>query len=83
MPCPSKGKDEHGVRQNMSKDVVTTRYLSPLKLPTQCKRLKKVYSIEMVIGGLVKIPMGEEVVARDGIGERVVGGAVGSAKKSW
>ena len=84
MPCPTNGKDEHGVRQNMSKDVViTTRCLSPLKLLTQCKLLKKVYSIENVIGGLVKIPMGEEVAAGDGVGERVVGSAVGSAMESW
>ena len=85
MSCPAKGKDEHGVRQNMSKDdvVITTRCLLPLKLPTQCKLLKKVYSIEKVIVGLVKIPMGEEVAAGDGVGKRVVGGAVGSAMESW
>ena len=84
MPCPAKGEDEHGVRQNMSKDVViTTRGLLPLKLPTQCEFLKKVYSIEKVIGGLVKIPMGEGVAAGDGVGERVAGGDVGSAMASW
>ena len=84
MPCPAKGKDEHGVRQNMSRDVViTTRCLLPLKLPTQCELLKKVYSFEKVIGSLVKIPKGEEVAAGDGVGERVVGGGVGSAMESW
>ena len=81
MPCPANGKDEHGVRRNMSRDVLVTRCLSPLKLPTQCELLKKVYSIEKLIGGLVKIPMGE-VAAEDGVGERVVGGAVGSAMES-
>ena len=81
--CPAKGKDEHGVRQNMSKDVViTTRCSSPLKLPTQCELLTKLYSIEKVIGGLGKIPMGEEVAAGDDVGERVVDGAVGSAMES-
>ena len=83
MPCPAKGKDEHGVRQNMPKDVVTTRCLSPLKLPTQCELLEKLYSIEKVIGGRVKIPMGKGVAAGDGVGERVVGGAVGSAMETW
>ena len=63
--------------------MVTTRFLSPLKLPTQCELLKMLYSIEKVIGGLVKIPMGEEVAAGDGVGERVVGGAVGSAMETW
>ena len=29
------------------------------------------------------IPMGEEVAAGDGVGERAVGGAVGSAMESW
>ena len=67
----------------MFKNVVTTRCLSPLKLPTQCELLKKVYSIEKIIGGLVKIPMGEGVAAGDGAGVRVVGGAVGSAMESW
>ena len=62
---------------------ITTRCLSLLKLPTQFKLLEKLYSIEKVIGGLVKIPMGEEVAAGDGVGERVVGGAVGSAMESW
>ena len=62
---------------------ITTRCLSLLKRPTQLKLLEKLYSIEKVIGGLVKIPMGEEVAAGDGVGERVVGGAVGSAMESW
>ena len=57
--------------------------LSPLKLPTQCELLKKLYSIEKLIGGLVKIPVGEELAAGDGVGERVVGGAVCSAVESW
>ena len=83
VPCPVKGKDEHGVRRNMSKDVVMTRCLSPLNILTQCELLKKVYSIEKVIGGLVKIPIGEEVAAGDGVGERVAGGAVGSAMELW
>ena len=84
MPCPGKGKDEHGVRRNMLKELlITTRCLSPLKLPTQCELLKKVYFIEKAMGGLVKIPMGEEVAAVDGVGERVVGNAVGSAMESW
>ena len=83
MPCPAKGKDEHGVRRKMFKNVVTTKCLSPLKLPTQCVLLKKVYSIEKVIGGLVNIPMGEGVAAGDFDGERVEGGAVGSAMESW
>ena len=84
MPCSAKGNDEHGVRRNMSKYVViTTRCLSPLKRPTQCELLKKLYSIGKVIGGLVKIPIGEEVAAGDGVGERVVGNAVGSAMESW
>ena len=79
MPCQGKirtrGASKYVKRRGNDKVFIA--------LPTQCKRLKKVYSIEMVIGGLVKIPMEEEVVARDGIGERVVGGAVGSAKESW
>ena len=66
----------------MFKNVVTTSCLTPLKLPTQCELLKKVYSIKTVIGGLVKIPMGEEVAAGDGVGERVVSGVVGSAMES-
>ena len=60
-----------------------TRCSSLLKLRTQFKLLEKLYSIEKVIGGLVKIPMGEEVAAGDGVGERVVGGAVGSAMEPW
>ena len=60
-----------------------TRCSSLLKLRTQFKLLEKLYSIEKVIGGLVKIPMGEEVAAGDGVGERVVGSAVGSAMESW
>ena len=83
MPCPAKGKDEHGVRRKMLNHVVTARCLSPLKLPTQCELLQKLYSIEKVVGGHVKIPMGEGVAAGDGVGERVVGGAVGSAVESW
>ena len=84
MPCPAKGKDEHGVRRNMSKELlITTRCLSPLNLPTQCELLEKVYSIEKVTGGLAKIPMGGGVAAGDGVGERVVGGAVGSGMESW
>ena len=84
MPCPAKGKDEHGVRRNMSKDVViTTRCLSPLSFPTQCELLEKLYSIEKVTGGLVKIPIGGGVAAGDGVGERVVVDAVGSALESW
>ena len=67
----------------MLKKLVTTRCLSPLKHPTQCELLKKVYSIEKVIGGLVKIPMGEGAAAGDGAGVRVEGGAVGSAMESW
>ena len=82
IPFPTKGKDERGVRRNMSKDVVMTRCLSLLELPTQCELLKKVYSMEKLFGGLVKIPMGEEVAAGDGVGERVAGGAVGSAMES-
>ena len=31
----------------------------------------------------MKIPIGEGVAAGDGVGERVVGGAVGSAMESW
>ena len=31
----------------------------------------------------MQIPMGEGVAAGDGVGERVVGGAVGSAMESW
>ena len=42
-----------------------------------------VYSIKKVIGGRVKIPMGEGVAAGDNVGERVVGGAVGFAMKTW
>ena len=57
-----------------------TRCLSPLELPAQCELLKKMYSIEKVIGGHVKIPMGGEVAAGDGVG---AGGAVGSAIGSW
>ena len=84
MPCPAKDIDQHGVRRNVLKDVVTTtRCLSPLKLPTQCELLKKLYSIEKVIEGFVTIPMGEEVAAGDSVGERVAGGAVGSAIESW
>ena len=83
VPCCAKGKDAHGWRRKMFKNVVTIRFLSPLKLPTQCELLKKVYSIEKGIGGLVKIPMGEGVAAGDGVGDRVVGGAVGSAMESW
>ena len=84
MPCPTKGKDKHGVGRNILKYVlITTKYLSPLKLPTQFELLEKLYSIEKIMGGLVKIPMGEEVAAGDGVGERVVGGAVGSATESW
>ena len=56
--------------------------LSPLIFATQYELLKKLYSIEKVIGGHVKIPMGEGVTAGDGVGERVVGGAVGSAMES-
>ena len=56
---------------------------APLKLPTQCELLEKLYSIGKVIGGLVKIPMGEEVAAGDGVDERVVDGAVGSAMELW
>ena len=67
----------------MFKNVVTTRFLSPLKLPTQCELLQRVYSIENVIRCLVKIPMGERVEAGDDAGERVVGGAVISATESW
>ena len=59
-----------------------TRYLSPLKLPTQWELLKKLYSIEKITGGLVKIPIGGGVAAGEGVGERVVGGAVGSAMES-
>ena len=83
MPCPGMGNDEHGVRRKMFKNVVTTSCLSPLKHPTQCELLKKVYSIKKVIGGLVKIPMGEGVAAGDAAGKRVVGGAVSSAMESW
>ena len=84
MSCPAKCKDEHGVRRKQLKDVViTTRCLSPLNISTQCELVKKVYSIEKVIGTHMKIPMGEEVAAGDGVGERVVGGAVGSAMESW
>ena len=32
---------------------------------------------------LMKKPMGEGVAAGNGVGERVVGGAVGSAMESW
>ena len=46
-----------------------TRCSSLLKLRTQFKLLEKLYSIEKVIGSLVKIPMGEEVAAGDGVGE--------------
>ena len=68
----------------MSKELlITTRCLSPLNLPTQCELLEKVYSIEKVTGGLAKIPMGGGVAAGDGVGERVVGGAVGSGMESW
>ena len=59
------------------------RCLSPLKFPTQYEVLKKLYSIEKVIGGHVKVPMGEGVAAGDVVGDRVVGGAVGSAMESW
>ena len=31
----------------------------------------------------MQIPMGEEVAAGDGVGERVVGGAVGSTMETW
>ena len=31
----------------------------------------------------MKIPMGEGATAGDGVGDRVVGGAVGSAMESW
>ena len=31
----------------------------------------------------MQIPMGEGVAAGDGVGERVVGGAVGSAMETW
>ena len=83
-PCSARGKDEHRVRRNMSKYVViTTRCLAPLELPTQCELLKKLCSIEKVIGGLVKVPIGEDVAAGDSVGKRVVGGAVGSAMESW
>ena len=41
------------------------------------------YSIEKVVGSLVKIPMGDAVAAGDGAGERVVGGAVGFTIESW
>ena len=83
VPCPAKGKDEHGWRRKMFKNVVTANCLSPLKHPTQCELLKKVYFIEIVVGGLVKIPMGERVAAGDGAGVRVVGGTVGSAMELW
>ena len=83
MPCPAKSEDEHGVRRKMLKDVLATRCFSPLLFPTQCGLQKKLYSIEKVIGGLVKIPMGEGVAAGDGVCERVVGGAVGSAMETW
>ena len=69
MLCPAKGKDEHGVRRKMSKDVVMTGCLSPLELPTQCELFKKLYSIETLAGGLVKIPMGGGVAAGDGVDE--------------
>ena len=82
MPCPAKGKVEHGVPRTMSKDVVMTRCLSPLILPTQWELLKKLYSIEKITGGLVKIPIGGGVAAGEGVGERVVNGAVGSAMES-
>ena len=59
-----------------------TRYLSPLKLPTQWELLKKLYSIEKITGGLVKIPIGGGVAAGESVGERVVGGAVGPAMES-
>ena len=83
MPCPAKSEDEHGVRRKMLKDVLTTRCFSPLKFPTQCELDKKLYSIEKVFGGRVKIPMGEGLAARDGVGDRVVGRAVGSAMGYW
>ena len=60
-----------------------TTYLSPLKLPTQFELSEKLYSIEKITGGLVKIPMGGTVAAGDGVGERVAGGAVGFAMESW
>ena len=63
-------------------NVVISRCLSPLKFPTQYELLKKLNSIEKVIGGHVKIPMGERVAAGDVVGDRVVGGAVGSAMES-
>ena len=31
----------------------------------------------------MQIPMGEEVAAGDDVGERVVGGTVGSAMETW
>ena len=83
MPCPVKGEDEHGVRPKILEDVVTKRCLSPLKFTTQTELLKKLYFIEKVLGGLVKIPMGEGVAAGDDVGERVVGRAVNSAMESW
>ena len=63
--------------------MIISKCLSPLKFPTQYEVLKKLYSIEKVIGGHVKIPMEEEVAAGDGFGERFVGGGVGSAMESW
>ena len=57
-------------------------FITALISDTVCT-LEKANSIEKVIGGHVQIPLGEGVAARDGVGKRVVGGAVGSAMESW